>query len=219
VAADDHVFVGQRPSGAMASDGGCKVCRVLDERGLDGYDDRLLSQWRGESGQRKGYRQLATWLNVTLLRREMDEVGLPTLGDEAASKYERLQGDGASAHEVEVMLEREGIDVAGLRTDFVSYGVVRTHLTQCLDAAYEDDSAGDWEREAIDIARDRAREKVGEAVRSLRNKGRLEGGDDLAVDLDVAIGCEDCDTRLPLGRALRRGRVCDCESATTTGTE
>ncbi|WP_435348587.1 rod-determining factor RdfA [Haloarchaeobius sp. HRN-SO-5] len=198
----------------MNPDYGCKVCRVLDERGLHHYDDRLLSEWRGENGRRKGYRQLARWLNVTLLRREMDEVGLPTLGDEAASKYERLQGDDANALEVANMLEREGVNVDSLQADFVSYGVVRTHITDCLDATYEPDAPTDWEPDAIDIARDHANEKVEQAVRSLVGKGELDVGDSIAVHLDVELECEECQTRVPLRRALRRGRVCHCEQPT-----
>jgi len=95
---------------------------------------------------------------LTVLRREMDAAGLATLGDEAESKYERLRAADATAREVARLLEREGVDVAALEADFVSYGVVRTHITDCLGAEYESATAGDWERETIDIATDRARE-------------------------------------------------------------
>lgn len=203
----------------MESEYGCKVCRVLGERGIEHYDDRILSQWQGEGSQRKGYRQLADWLNVTLLRREMDEVGLTTLGDEAESKYERLQSDEASASEVESMLEREGIDVDRLRSDFVSYGVVRTHITECLGAEYEKTGASDWEEESIDIARDRASEKIREAVVSLVNKDEIEASGDLAVHLSVELECESCQARVPLRRAIRRGRVCQCDSPEVVETE
>jgi hypothetical protein len=205
---------GRSKAACMNSEYGCKVCRVLDERGLQQYDDRLLAEWRGEDGQRKGYRQLARWLNVTLLRREMDTAGLSTLGGEADSKYERLRSDDASAAEVAGVLEREGIDVEGLRRDFVSYGVVRTHLTDCLEATYEPPASTDWERDAIDIARDHATEKITEAVTSLVNKGELAvGSTGPTVHVDVELECEDCRTRVPLRRALRRGTVCECEAA------
>lgn len=192
---------------------GCKVCRVLDERGLDGYDDRLLSQWRGSGSSRKGYRQLARWLNVTLLRREMDEVGLSTLGGEAESKYERLRGEDARAAEVATVLEREGVDVDALRTDFVSYGVVRTHLTDCLDASYEPGEPSDWEADAIEVALDHASGKIQSAVGSLHGKGELSVGGELAVHVDVELECDACQSRVPLDRALRRGAVCSCADA------
>lgn len=192
---------------------GCKVCRVLDARGLDQYDERLLSEWRGESGQRKGYRQLARWLNITLVRREMDAVGLPTLGDEAESKYDRLRGEDTNAIEMRNMLAGEGVDVEGLERDFVSYGVVRTHLTDCLDASYDPPEPSEWEPDTISIARDHALEKIRGAVSSLANKGELDTGGSVSVTLDVELECESCQTRIPLSRALRRGRVCQCDAA------
>jgi hypothetical protein len=192
---------------------GCKVCRVLDERGLDGYDERMLSEWQGGGGNRKGYRELERWLNVTLLRREMDQVGLSTLGGEAGSKYERLRGEDARAAEVANVLEREGIDVDSLQSDFVSYGVVRTHLTECLDATYEPDTSTDWETDAIDIAREHAGETIQEAVDSLISNGDITAANDVTVHLDVELECEACQTRTPLRRALRRGELCTCADA------
>jgi len=188
----------------------CKVCRVLSERGFEGYDERLLSEWRGDGDQRKGYRQLAEWLNVTLLRREMDEVGLSTLGDEARSKYHRLQGDDGRAVEMATVLSREGIDVERLRDDFVSYGVVRTHITECLGAEYEPAGSGEWESDTINIARDHASEKIGEAVRSLVHKGQLDANGEPTVHLTVELECEECHTRVPLERVKRRDYLCNC---------
>ncbi|MCW8173611.1 hypothetical protein D8S78_23420 [Natrialba swarupiae] len=159
---------------------------------------------------RSGYRQLARWLNVTLLRREMDKVGLSTLGDEAESKYDRLREEGTTSSEVAAMLEREGIDVERLQDDFVSYGVVRTHLLDCLDAEYEKEESSEWEREAIEIARNHAKEKIVSAVRSLERKGKLRGGEDITVHVDVDLECESCQTRVPLRRAIYRGELCDC---------
>ena len=192
---------------------GCKVCRVLDDHGLQHYDDRLLEEWRGDETQRKGYRQLARWLNVSLLRREMDKVGLSTLGDEADSKYDRLTSDGTTAQEIASVLTREGIDVEQLRADFVSYGVVRTHLLDCLGASYDPPEPSDWEEDAIEIARNHADEKISAAVQSMTNKGRLAAGEDVTVHVTVEVECEVCQIRHPLRRVLRRERVCQCAPA------
>lgn len=187
---------------------GCKVCRVLDERELQHYDDRLLSKWRGED--RKGYRELARWINITLIRREMDRAGLSTLGEEAESKYDRLQADDETEIEVANILRREGVAIDDLRKDFVSYGVIRTHIKECLGAEYEPRETSDWESEAIEISKSHAHEKIKSAVHSLRNKGELTGGTEMALHLALEVECEDCQTRVPLRRALRRGTICDC---------
>jgi hypothetical protein len=189
---------------------GCKVCRVLGDRDMEQYEGQVVDQWQADAPERKGYRQLAEWLNVTMLRREMDRAGLSTLGEEAQSKYDRLTAaDTSVAEEVATGLSAAGIDVDSLQDDFVSYGVVRTHLQDCLDLEYTAE-AGDWEAEAIEMARGYATKKVTGAVRSLRNKGNLEGGD-IGINVDVKLECESCHAAIPVDRAVRRGYICDCE--------
>lgn len=191
------------------SEYGCKVCRILDEYGMQRYEKRLLQQWQADQSQRKGYRQLADWFNTLMLRREMDRAGLSTLGDEAESKYERLQSDKPIAEEVATELSNAGIPIEQLRMDFVSYGVIRTHLKDCLDSDVEL-SSGEWEQKAIEISQNHATEKIEEAVRSLRNKDRLSAGGETTVSVGVELECERCHARVPVDRAIRRGYVCEC---------
>lgn len=188
---------------------GCKVCRVLDEYGMERYEEQLLEQWQADTSQRKGYRQLAEWFNTLMLRREMDRAGLSTLGDEAESKYERLQSDEAIAEEVATELANAGVPIERLRADFVSYGVIRTHLKECLESDVNL-SSGEWEQKAIEISQDHASTKITEAVRSLRNKERLTAGGDVTVSVTAELECENCHARVPADRAIRRGYVCHC---------
>jgi len=193
------------------SEYGCKVCRVLDEYDMERYEEQLLEQWQADSSQRKGYRKLSEWFNTLMLRREMDRAGLSTLGDEAESKYERLQSDEAIAAEVATELANTGVPIEQLRDDFVSYGVIRTHLKECLESDV-DLSSGEWERDAIDISRNHAETKITEAVRSLRNKEQLTAGGDVAVSVTVELECENCHARVPADRSIRRGYVCRCNN-------
>ena len=193
---------------------GCKVCRIIDERGLGEYESRMVAYWKGERKPRKGYRQLADWLNVTVLRRELDRAGLPTLGNEAESKYERLQTGEVVADEIRMALRTAGVPVDRIESDFVSYGVVRTHLTDCLGEEYEADST-DWEGEAIRRATEHAETKITEAVRAAVSKGKLEAVGDVSVAVSVDVECQQTHARVPVERAFRRGYV----SAHTDGTE
>ncbi|WP_343124882.1 rod-determining factor RdfA [Natrinema sp. CBA1119] len=193
------------------SEYGCKVCRVLDEYDMERYEEQLLEQWQADSSQRKGYRKLSKWFNTLMLRREMDRAGLSTLGDEAESKYERLQSDEAIAAEVATELANTGVPIEQLRDDFVSYGVIRTHLKECLESDV-DLSSGEWERDAIDISRNHAETKITEAVRSLRNKEQLTAGGDVTVSVTVELECENCHARVPADRSIRRGYVCRCNN-------
>lgn len=190
---------------------GCKVCRVLEGRNMEQYEDELLDRWQADPPRRMGYRRLATWLNVTILRREMERAGLPTLGEEAESKYQRLRRGDAVAEEVAEGLARAGIDVERLTGDFVSYGVVRTHLKDCLGAEREAETgASEWERDTIDITEASARERFTEAVRSLHNKGELDAGGEIRVHVRPTVECENCETEVALDRAMRRGYLCGC---------
>jgi len=191
------------------TDHGCKVCRVLDERGLDGFDDELVARWQGESGERMGYRRLADWLNAALLRREMERVGLPTGGGEARSRYDRLTDDD-TAEAVGKLLRRAVVAVDDLRDDFVSYSVVRTHLRDCLGAERDPSPPSDWEGDRLDDLAEYATVEAAEAVRSLVNKGRLAAGGAVEPTVTIRVRCSACGTAVPVEEAIAAGTFCDC---------
>jgi hypothetical protein len=198
------------------TDTGCKVCRVLADRDMAEYEQRMVEHWHGQNGQRMGYRQLADWFNVTLLRREMDKAGVSTLGDEAESKYDRLQKGGTVAEEVRTVLKRNGVPIEQVESDFVSYGVVRTHLTECLGEEYEEES-GDWEGDAIGRARNHAEQKISEAVAAAVSNGKLDAVGDVSVELSVDLTCSETHVSVPVDQALRRGYVSKLEAGDPDG--
>lgn len=193
------------------SDYGCKVCRVLDERGLDRLDDELVSRWHGESGKRMGYRRLADWLNATLLRREMERAGMPTGAGEARSRYERLTGDDDTAAEMRRLLRRGGVAVDALLDDFVSYSVVRTHLVDCLGEQRDPSPPADWERDRLDQLQAYATAEAADAVRSLCNKGELTAGGDVEPAVSLSVTCRACGAAASIDEALAADAFCDCE--------
>lgn len=191
------------------SEYGCKVCRVLAERELDGLDSELIEQWKGESGERLGYRRLADWLNTVMLRREMEIVGMPTGGNEARSRYERLREE-ETGPAVERLLRRGGVAVDQLTDDFVSYSVVRTHLKDCLDARRESSPPSDWERDRLESLEAYAESESNDALRSLANKGRIDAGGDIDVTVTLAVRCSRCGVSRPFEKALAADQFCDC---------
>ena len=191
------------------TDHGCKVCRVLDERGLERFDDELVARWHGDSGERMGYRRLADWLNTTLLRREMARVGLPTGGGEARSRYERLTDDD-TAEAVRELLAREGVAVDALCEDFVSYSVVRTHLRDCLEEEREPSPPADWEVDRIAELEAYATAEAADAIRSLVNKGTLSAGGEVEPAVSIRVTCSSCGATVTVEEALSAGTFCDC---------
>lgn len=202
----------------MASTAGCKVDRTVETYGLEGADPRhesihegLLARWRGEDEHAEvGYRTLTEWFNERLLWQVCLEHGRETAGGRVEHEYEVLTGDDELRRE-EVMesLEADGIDARRVREDMVSWGTMRTHLTDCLDGEKETTPAGDWERDAVAMARTFAGEKVESALASLASKGELAGLDRATVEVQVHVRCRECPTRVPLDVALDRGYVCE----------
>jgi len=188
------------------TDHACKVCRVLSKRGIETYESAMVEEWKGERGARKGYRKLADWFNTLILRREMDKAGISTLGNEPESKYERLQSNEPVAEEVRMILRREGVPINEIEADFVSYGVIRTHLKECLGEKFEQESS-DWERDAIERTRSHAERKLSDAVQAAVSNGKLDSVGDVSVIVSVEVECEETHVRVPLNRALRRGYV------------
>lgn len=192
---------------------GCKVCRTLNGHGRAWMEEELVGRWRGDEGERHGYRRLARWLNVTLLERAMERSGQATAGDEAASRYDRLTGDDeAVADGVRELLREGGVPIDDLEPAFVSYGVVRTHMLECLDAERPPSPTTDWEADAVATARSHATDRAGAAVRARFNKGRLAAGDVPDVEVTVTVRCPVCGESADAGDALDSGVLCDCDA-------
>ncbi|MEF8776427.1 MAG: hypothetical protein V5A43_07995 [Haloarculaceae archaeon] len=201
----------------MGADHSCKVDRVVAAYDLADADPRhgsidegLLARWRGDGDHEAvGYRTLAAWFNRRLLRRASRDAGRTTPASRLEYEYEALTGeDDLAREEVSERLRADGVDVEGVRSAFVSWGSLRTHLLECLDGEKPPQEAGDWERDSIEVARSVVREKVETALSSLGSTGDLAGVDRTAVDVDIQLQCTACPTRAPLEIALDRGYVC-----------
>jgi hypothetical protein len=203
----------------MSQGGGCKVEVVTERYDLrppgdrhGSLDDYLLARWTGTDGREPiGYRTLADEYNRRLMKRVYDQHGRELLAARLGSDYETLTGgDELQRAELEDHLADDGIDPERLRGAMVSWGTMATHLKDCLGGQKDRATAAtDWERRSIEIATDRAKAKVEEAVSALGSKGELavDGGVDVGVA--VRLGCSACETRVPLTIALDRGYVCE----------
>lgn len=194
---------------------GCKVCRTLESHGSEWIEGELVARWRGDDGDRLGYRRLARWLNVTLLERAMDRAGLPTAGGEAPSRYDRLTGDDdAVASGVREVLRGEGVPIDELESAFVSYGVVRTHLLDCLNVERPAEPSSAWEADAVAKAREQAAERAHAAVRARFNKDTLAAGGVPDVEVTITLTCPTCCESAVADDVLDSGVLCDCPPET-----
>lgn len=203
----------------MAPDPGCKLDDTIDRYGLESadprhesLDDGLLARWKGTDGHSAtGYRTLTDWFNRRLLKHVYDEHGRDVSDPQIDADYAALTGDDDLVRAETIdRLAAAGIDGERLRADTISWGTMRTHLTDCLDGSKERPPARtDWERNSIDAARSKLAEAVDEALSSLATKGAIDGVDSSTADVQIQLRCEQCPTRVPLEVALERGYVCD----------
>ncbi len=202
------------------ADGKCKVCTVINRHDLavpgdDSVDEALLVRWKGTAGHAEhGYRPLTAWFNKQLLRTVYDRQGRETLGNRVGADYEGLTGDDdLVSEELRRDLAADGIDVDRVLADMVSWGTVRTHLTECLgETKAQQASDSGWERDAIATTRSVATDKVTSALSALESKGELAGVEAATVEVDIQLSCEECQTRVPLEVALEQGYICEQHS-------
>ncbi len=199
------------------ADSQCKVCTVINRHDLavpghDSVDEALLVRWKGEAGHTEhGYRPLTTWFNKQLLRTVYDRQGRETLGNRVEADYEGLTGDDdLVSEELRRDLAADGIDVDRVLSDMVSWGTVRTHITDCLGKTKaQTASDSGWEHDAIATSRSVATDKVASALSALESKGELAGVEAATVEVDIQLSCEKCQTRVPLEVALEQGYICE----------
>lgn len=192
-----------------------KVSRVIDTYELDGFGDRLEASWRGDDEVRRSLRELADYLNRSVLTAAMQDVDLRPLDGEVDNMYRLLTDDdvsGGQQAEAEAKLERAGLDPEELRTDFVSHQAVHTFLTKHRDAEPPSTSSRNRSGTALDtVQRTKGRlESVVEGTLSdLERRDELTLG---STDVIVAaqVYCEDCQSQYEAAELLDRGG-CDCD--------
>lgn len=194
------------------SDGGCKIDKVIEARGLSDIEGRLRTRWEdGES-----LRDLEQFFNEAVLRTAMLSAGMETIDGESSNLYRLLTDDDVSAGkrvDVEARLRRNGVDPDRVTDDFVSYQTVRTHLNDCLGIQTARDSTL-----AVGDARNTVHKLVSrvESV-TLRTIERLCRQDTVriaspSVSVSVRVACSECNDEYTFSALLAQGS-CSCSEA------
>jgi hypothetical protein len=189
-----------------------KVVRLLDEYGLEGLGVDLEERWTAED-ERLSLRELADYFNRQLLRQAMLDAGVQTVDGNVENIYRLLTDDAVSDAEqtrVRRRLEREGLDVETLQTDFVSYGAIRTYLKEYRGADHTSEDVDPIEREITNIEQLRGRvESVAEGkLEQLQSAGQVDL-DEFRMLVEIQVVCEECNTQYGFVELLERGG-CEC---------
>lgn len=188
-----------------------KVVRLIEEYDLEEVGAELERRWTAEE-DRQSLRQLATYFNQRLLQRTLEDADVRPLGGEVENMYRLLtdESGGADGTRIRRRLERDGLDVEALESDFVTYQAIRTYLKKHRGAEYTPEETDPLEREKANVQRLRGRvDSVTDGkLEQLRSSGHLELGEFRTL-VDVRVVCEDCNTQYDIVELLERGR-CDC---------
>lgn len=198
----------------MSSQKRSKVKRLLDEYELVGLGDELVASWTAEGDERKSLRQLAREFNVALVDAQLEAEGVTHFDSDGQAIYDALTDD-SGEHDratVETRLERAGIDVEALETDFVTYQAIRSYVKDIRDAEYEtatDEEHIEKQKNTIQRLVSRATSVTEEKLKRLRNTDRISLGD-FRLIIDFQVYCRDCETQKTVASLLNDGG-CECE--------
>ncbi|WP_336135202.1 rod-determining factor RdfA [Natronomonas amylolytica] len=191
-----------------------KVVRLIEEYDLQGIGAELERYWTADE-DRRSLRDLADYFNRHLLEAALDSAGVQHLDGETENTYRLLTDDDVSSADrtrVRRRLERDGVDVDELESDFVTYQAIRTYLKDHRGAEYTPDETDPLEREKANAQQLRGRmAAVTEGkLEQLRDGGHLTLGEFRTL-AEIRVVCEDCNTQFDLVELLERGG-CNCSA-------
>ena len=202
------------------SDRRYKVARVANERGLADVENELVERWT-TADDPASLRELETYFNERVLETAVKDAGMNVLDGEVENLYRLLTSEDVSRGvqtETRKKLERNGIDVDQLKSDFVTYQAVRTYLKEGRDV--ERERSTDAERieaagASIAQLQQRSVAVTEKKLSQLDRTGRIDLGD-FRVLLDVRVFCEDCGNQYEVRELLDRGG-CRCDDRESAG--
>lgn len=192
-----------------------KVVQLIEKYNLPTLGEELEHRWTAPEDERDSLRDLATYANQQALRRSMIEAGLSPLAGEVENTYRLLTSDDVSPGnrtQAKRRLEREGIDVDTLLTDFVSYQAVRTYLTKYREVEHttKEDDQRTVQAEAFQRIVGRTEAMARNNLKRLQETGQLTLGT-FQVSASIRVFCTECGTRFDISKLLAQGS-CECSA-------
>jgi hypothetical protein len=189
-----------------------KVARLIEEYDLQGLGAELEQLWTAEE-DRRSLRDLAASFNRKLLEQALEEANVQQLDGEVENTYRLLTDDDVSSAEstrIKRRLERDGVDVDSLSSDFVTYQAIRSYLKEHRGAEYTPSETDPLERETTNFQKLRGRMvSVTEGkLEQLRKNEEFTLGEFRTL-ADIQVVCEDCNTQFGVLELLERGG-CNC---------
>jgi hypothetical protein len=189
-----------------------KVERIIDSYELTNVGDEIVRSWTDDASERRSLRKLAKQFNQRLLRATIREAEASLREYDIDRTYRLLTADDVSSGRrtrVRSRLERDGVDVDRLESNFVSHLAVRTYLRH-RGATRSESSEDQVTKEAQRIQRLRSRTTTvtDSKLRQLSTTDRIAIGE-FRVLTEIQVFCEDCQTRYDVDELLTQ-KACAC---------
>ncbi len=193
---------------------GCKLGRTIDQYELVGLDNDLIAYWTGDGEQRFSTRKLATYVNQQVLKASLENANVSFKDGEVENTYRLLTDDEVSSGtrvQTRNELQRDGVPIDDVESNFVSHQTVYNHLTECLDASLEtpsDEERLERSADKLGSLRNRTEVVTTDTVAQLERNDLIEIGD-FDVTVSITATCKDCFQEYTI-RELLDNRSCDC---------
>ena len=187
-----------------------KIPKIADKYELDNIDDFLISHWTADD-DRKSLRELADMFNKRIFFAALSEINLTN--SEREQWYSILNEDDAPQTEqvrIRRKLEKEDIDFADIRSDFITHQTIYTYLTDVVDV----DSPGqstttiDSKIQTIEKLAGKTAVVGKKSLTELINVDKINDRN-YRVVADVTVICEGCQSSYQFEELLKSGG-CDC---------
>ena len=191
-----------------------KVARLIEEYDLQGLGSELERLWTADE-DRRSLRELAAYFNEQVLEAELEEADVQLLDGELENIYRLLTDDDVNSADrmrARRQLERDGIDINELKSNFVTYQAIRSYLKEHRGAEYTPDETDPIEREKTNIQQLRGRmvSVTDGRLEQLQNTDRLTIGESRIL-VNIQVVCEDCNSQFDVLELLTRGG-CECSN-------
>lgn len=199
----------------------CKLGRTADQYDLAGLDEDLIAAWTGDADERVSTRKLATRVNQRVLEAAFEEANIPFKEGEVENTYRLLTDDDVSSGtqvQTRNELQRDGVPIEQVESDFVSHQTVYNHLTDCLGASLEtpsDEEQLERSDEKLGALQSRTAAVTADTIEKLDRADILQLGE-FNVTVSVTVTCEDCFQEYTV-RGLLEERSCECQTQSAEG--
>lgn len=198
-------------SADVSSECRCKVGRTIDSYDFSEMNEDLAERWTGRNGDRHSLRSLERYFNERVLSTAMWDAGMSPLEGEVSNIYELLTDAERSGIEARRRLERNGVDVDQVTSDFVSHQTIHNHLRDCCDVERTEETANPVEkaRNTVVSIQNRLTAVTENTLERLDRIDALSLGE-FSVFVSVQITCEECGQYYTIAELLDEGG-CHCQ--------